>query len=649
VTFLTGIALAVALLVVAPYLAHRLRRKRADEQPFPPARLVEPAPPKARRRSRLEDRALFATRSASVVALAVLGATPLVRCSRLSLQRSGGASVAMAIVLDDSMSMRAQVSRGKSRFARAREGARELLASARDGDAVAIVLAGAPARVALAATTDLGAARSAVDAMAESDRATALDDAIVLARGLVSSLPQVDRRIVVLSDLADGHPDAAPLGDSSGVPVWIALPELRGAMADCAVMRADRSGLRVRVALACGPGSTAAGRAVVVESAEGKELGRAQAPQGATAELAVVLPSDEARPARARLAGGDAISADDVAPVVGETPRSAIAVVADSTDEAVATGGAPIVEQALSALKVDVDIRPIPAFPERTEELAPYLGALLDDPPGLTPEQRHALGAFVEGGGLVLVALGPHAASAPLGASLEPVLGHAVGWLETPSGGADPASALGGFAESARSLANLDASRRAALAPEDASALEPMVKWTDGAPMIARRAVGRGEAWIVTLPFSVGASDFALRPAFLSLLDAWVRSARERAAPRRGEVGATWRFPGARTVAAEGPSGTMTTSREDGVVRLVPPLVGEYRVRVDGKDELRVAAPSARELDLRPRSVAPSAAGEGIGERRASVDVSGQVALLLLGLVSVELGLRLRSRRVEAT
>ena len=56
----------------------------------------------------MEDRALFATRAAAVGLLAVLGATPLVRCSRLSLQRSGGASVAMAIVLDDSMSMRAR-------------------------------------------------------------------------------------------------------------------------------------------------------------------------------------------------------------------------------------------------------------------------------------------------------------------------------------------------------------------------------------------------------------------------------------------------------------------------------------------------------------------------------------------------------------
>ncbi len=62
----------------------------------------------ARRRSRIEDPALLVVRASSVLALAVLGATPFVRCVRLSLARPGGASVALAIVIDDSMSMRAR-------------------------------------------------------------------------------------------------------------------------------------------------------------------------------------------------------------------------------------------------------------------------------------------------------------------------------------------------------------------------------------------------------------------------------------------------------------------------------------------------------------------------------------------------------------
>jgi hypothetical protein len=648
VTFLSTLALAVALLVVAPYLAHRLRRRRAEEQLFPPARLVEPTRPRARRRSQLEDRALFATRAAAVLLLALLGATPFVRCQRLSLQRSGGASVAIAVVIDDSMSMRA-VASGRTRFERARAGARELLASAREGDAVAVVLAGAPARVALAATTDLGAARDVVDGLAESDRATDLDGALSLARGLVASLPQVDRRIVVLSDLADGHHDGPPVGEGSPVPVWIALPELRAAAADCALLRADRSGARVRVAIACGPGGSAAGREVLVEDGDGKALGRASLAAGASAEATVLLASDDASAARARLLGGDAVASDDDAPVLPEMGRAAVAVVADATDEAVATGGAPIVEQALSALKLDVDVHPLPVFPDRAEDLAGAVGVLVDDPPGFTPEQRHALGAFLDGGGVVLVALGAHAAAAPLGASLEPVLGHSVGWTEAKAPGADPATAVGELAEPARSLAELGASRRAALAPEDAAAFEALVRWTDGAPLVARRSVGRGQAWIVSLPFSVDESDLALSPAFLAMLDAWVHAARERAAPKRTDVGTPWTFPGAHTVEVQGPRGPLAPTRDEGVVRLVPPLVGTYRVAVDGKTEVRVAAPDPRELDFRPRAAALATAGEGMGEKRAAVDVSGPIALALLALLAFEMGLRAWARRrVEA-
>jgi VWA domain-containing protein/aerotolerance regulator-like protein len=645
VTFLTTLALTAALLVIAPYFAHRLRRRKADEQPFAPARLVEPAPPRARRRARLEDRALFASRAAAVAMLAVLGATPLVRCTRLSLQRSGGASVAMAIVVDDSMSMRAPLHPLQSRFERARQGARELIASAREGDAVALVFAGAPARVALAATSDLGAARHAIEALSESDRATDLDGAVALARGLLASLPQIDRRVVVLSDLADGLADAAPLGDASGVPIWIALPELRSQGFDCAVMRADRSGVRVRVQVTCGPGASAAGREVVVEDARGAALGHASLATGPNVEVTVLLPSDDASPERARLSGSDSIASDDVAPVVLEAGRGAIAVVADAVTEAVATGGAPIAEQALSALKLDIDVRPIPAFPDRAEDLAGALGVLLDDPPGLTPEQRRALGVYLEGGGVLLLALGAHAAAAPLGASLEPVLSRPVAWVETTSAGVDPASAVGELAESVQSLVDLGAPRRSLISPDDVGAFEPIVKWADGGPLVARRAIGRGAAWIITLPISLEASDLALRPAFLALLRAWEREARERAAPKRSDVGSAWTFPGTRRVDASGPSGPIATMRDERGVRVVPPLLGLYRITVDGKAEVRVASPVGRELDLRPRAAASKTAGEGLGQPHALVDVSGQVALVLLALVALEMGLRMSMGR----
>ncbi len=129
-TFLSTLALAAALLVVVPYVAHRLRRRRAEEDAVRPGtarRAVAPEGPAQVSASKIARSSGSAWRPCSLLAL--LGATPFVRCSRLSLQRSGGASVAMAIVVDDSMSMRA-LSNSRSRFDQAREGARDLLASA---------------------------------------------------------------------------------------------------------------------------------------------------------------------------------------------------------------------------------------------------------------------------------------------------------------------------------------------------------------------------------------------------------------------------------------------------------------------------------------------------------------------------------------
>src|SRR5262249_26230727 len=100
-TFLSSLALAIGLLVVVPYVAHRLRRQRATVHDFAPVHLVPAAPPQARRRAKLEDRPLLLVRAASILALAFLGASPFVRCSRVAMSRSG-TSVAVAIVLDDS-------------------------------------------------------------------------------------------------------------------------------------------------------------------------------------------------------------------------------------------------------------------------------------------------------------------------------------------------------------------------------------------------------------------------------------------------------------------------------------------------------------------------------------------------------------------
>jgi hypothetical protein len=644
-TFVTALALGIALLVAAPILAHRLRRRRADERPFPAARLVPPAPPQARKRSKLEDRGLLAVRAASVLALALLGATPFVTCSRLSIGRTSGASVALAIVVDDSMSMRARTASGKTRFERAKEAASELCGSASEGDSIAIVLAGSPPRVALAATTDVAAAREAVLALVPEDRGTDLEGAIAMARSLVDKLPQVDRRVVVLSDLADGHAEGAPLGGGEGAAVWFPLAELAADAKDCAVLSADRTGARVTARVACSPGASAQGRELLLRTKD-VTLAHVPAPAGASGEATLDVPEGAGDALEVRLGGDDAIATDDAAPVLVRAEVGAIGVVADAESERVATGGPPVVEQALSALKLDLSVRPLPAAPDRAEDLSALVGLVLDDPAGLPPEERRALATYLEKGGVVLLALGPRAAAAPLGATLEPMLGHAPTWSENDGKGAKTSG--GPLAEAAETLSDLDAKHRVLLAPEDAAALETLLEWDDGKPLVARRTVGRGEAWMVTLPFSVDASDLGVRPGFLALLDAWVERARARSAPRRTEVGRAWAFERVGQLAVVGPAGPVATQRDGATVRAVPGVIGAYRVTLDGTEELRVAMPAPAELDMRPRAAAPSAKAAAGFDTRAKVDATPAIAAALLALLFLELALRARARQVPS-
>ncbi|AGP33574.1 VWA domain-containing protein [Sorangium cellulosum] len=696
-SFVTLGALLVALLVGAPIAAHLLRRRRAEERPFPPARLVPPTPPTARRRSLLEDRALFATRAVSVLALAVLGATPLLRCTHLSLSRRAGASVALAIVVDDSLSMRARPGgdgaerAGPSRFERALTAARELAGGLAPGDAAALVLAGAPARVALASTTNLAAVADALDAVTPSDRATDLDGALDLARDLLRGLPQSDKRIVLLSDLADGAPGAPPIAGTPDIATWVPLEELEAAGQDCGIVRADRSSQKARIRVVCtaaqaaAPGpdvpaaerdggaaapaasaapsaptagaSAAAGRSLEVRAGDAVIGKVALDPALHAEELTIDLPAGTPEYLIAALTGGDAIAEDDRAPIISAGGPLSIAVVVDPAATHVETGGPPPLEQALSALDLDAQIRPLPSVPEHADELAAHAGLIVDDAPGFTPEVRRSLAAWVERGGVALLTLGQRAAAAPLGAGFEPLVPGVVRWSASPARGVDPATA-GWLGPSAASLADVAPRGRATLGAEASEGAEVLARWSDGAPFLVRRPLGRGVVLFMTLPLSTEESDVALRPAFLSLLDGFVGAARARGGARRLAAGETWTFDGYRDVKvervrvdrAEGPAGreALPVVEVERRLRVSPPLAGLYELTLDGERSTRVVSVPEREIDLRPRRVAESARAAELGGMSASIDGSPYVALLLLALLAAELLLRALGGRREA-
>ncbi len=142
------------------------------------------------------------------------------------------------------------------------------------------------------------------------------------------------------------------------------------------------------------------------------------------------------------------------------------------------------------------------------EDLGKLTVLVLDDPPGLTPEARQAVGRWLQQGGIVLVGLGPRAARAPLGASLEPFVPGVPRWLEDAPEGVDEQDAAG-FGPSGPSLAQLRAKGRAHLEHERLGEATTILRWSDGIPLVVERTVGRGLVVVVGLPFNPSWSDAA--------------------------------------------------------------------------------------------------------------------------------------------
>lgn len=665
-TFLFWAALAITGLVAGPIIAHMLRRGRAKEREFPGAALVPPHTSTARERSRLEDWPLLVLRAAMITGLAVLGAAPLVRCERLSLARTAGGSVAVAIVLDDSLSMRAASKSGSSRFDLAHEGALQLLKSARDGDAVAIVLAGRPARIALSPTTDLGAARRALDAMHVSDRATDTAGAVQLARAALHALPQKDHRVVVLSDLAG---EALPPGSpEASAP----LLELTEPAANCGVAGAQRHGTRVVVAAACNDEAAARTRTVELKAVgarepnAGPDAGRAPSPGDVVARaelsprrgeqtLSFQVPKN-AGLLDVRLTGSDAMSHDDAAPVAEDAAAPAVAVVADAPGATARTGGPTVVEQALHALSEAWVVRPLPFVPDDENGLQSVSALILDDPRGLSPEARSAVMRFLEQGGVAAAFLGPRAAVTELGWTLEPFARGAARWEPLGEVELDTAT-IAWLGPEAASLARFGRRGRVRLDGLGFDDSRIAGKWSDGVPWLLEREIGRGVAVTLGVPSSLEESDLAVRPGFLALLDHVLQTADQRKGSRRTIAGAPWTFPSAKAVVIEGPTGELPVAsmrREPACdpavagcaeteLRAVPEVLGRYSVRVDGQLETRTVTVDPAEILAEPRRIT-NPAGQTEVNATEYVAASRETAIFLIAIFGVEIAVRLARR-----
>lgn len=133
--------LLAALAAAIPVILHLINRQRAKDLPFSTLRFLKISVQKTRRRRRIQDLFLMLLRVAALLLIA-LGLANM-SITNLSALWGGGASAAVAIVLDNSASMGVE-DEGKPRIETALAAAGQIMDELKDKDQVALFLTGGP-------------------------------------------------------------------------------------------------------------------------------------------------------------------------------------------------------------------------------------------------------------------------------------------------------------------------------------------------------------------------------------------------------------------------------------------------------------------------------------------------------------------------
>src|SRR5438105_15203547 len=214
--------LAGLVAIGIPLLVHLSRSRRTKKMRFSTTRFFTDQFLRSYRMSRLKELLLLACRMPLFGLFAIALAQPLLRPKNISAAGLEGDRT-VVLVLDNSASM-GYVEDGKTLLERAREAARGVVSGLRDGDRVAIVLAGrresGPELLVAEPSGNRGEALQAVDRLQVSSLGTDLTSAVRRAEmiALASSTPH--KEVYVFSDLQDSGweiSDAKSTTDASQV------------------------------------------------------------------------------------------------------------------------------------------------------------------------------------------------------------------------------------------------------------------------------------------------------------------------------------------------------------------------------------------------------------------------------------------------
>jgi hypothetical protein len=191
-SFLNPLFLLGFAAVAVPVVVHLVRRTRAQRVEFPSLMFVRRIPQRTIRRRRMQNWLLFALRCMAFMLLIFAFVRPYFGAGQADTNRGQRANV---ILFDDSFSMRYG-----NRFEQAKQRARAVIDETRGKEPTALVAFGQGYEAQGKFTTDTGQLKAALDGVKPGSEGTDYVQALRGAEGLFKETAAADRRIVLISD-----------------------------------------------------------------------------------------------------------------------------------------------------------------------------------------------------------------------------------------------------------------------------------------------------------------------------------------------------------------------------------------------------------------------------------------------------------------
>ncbi|HUQ89481.1 MAG TPA: BatA and WFA domain-containing protein [Vicinamibacterales bacterium] len=522
-SFLTPLFLLGLAALAVPVLIHLTQRERKSVVEFPSLMFLRKIPYESVQRRRIRDWLLLAMRLGAIALIVLAFARPFLRGSQVAAAAGGARDI--VVLLDRSYSM----GYGDS-WTRAQRAAAAALESATPADRISLVLFADTAEVALRSTPDRSRAVAEINAATPGPGSTKYAPALKLAGSLLAESLLPRKEIIIVSDFQRGgwQPDDT-LRMPGGTTITTAVVEgAQGAnlaLTPVALLRSREAGQPERVTVTAGMinrTATAANDVTIQLEIDGRvvqDLKISAAPNASAtvsfAPLTITAPNTRAvvRLGASPQAAVDALTRDNVFNFT-ITPAAPVPVLAVSQGSA---DGTLYLARALS-------IGESPRFaasmqsPEALTESMNRARVIILNDLAIGDAAAAKLVTFVEGGGGLMIAMGPRTSwpasrAAWLPASIGPPVDRTRGAARLS--GMDYGHAIFEPFRAPRSGDFSTArfySYRALGAAKDASVL---ARFDTGEPALVERAAGRGRVLLYASTLDLSWNDLALKPMFL--------------------------------------------------------------------------------------------------------------------------------------